>query len=569
VNFIKALIDRRIELEFLKNSEIENVIFCRPFEDNLRNICLFQTKNRDFIHKYVFEGSERFIITDIILEDGSCFKNVKFKLVVVNDDNVPQCSLNLLTLNEETKTFVPIKDKKEIIIEKIEEKEPPKSSTVVEVSENVPDYTSIIEKVNFIEREKRVFEENQKVSRRLESHKQDIVSEILYALLINKNEKNRQTTKKIVEESVRNESKALKYFFAEYLKKEASDFKKLISEIYDGYIEKFPEINNNIDSAAQKLDQIIREQKELSKAKENIFKELKEYINTSVRQYSQRILELGSGGGTNAVQYYNGGNIYGDIFIEGDIHANNFDSLFSTVQTNSAFWSGNESPIYDSTYTTVLTLSSGWQSSYTTVKQLSANWETAYDQIDKVESIINYLSGQIDLNVFQNINSNYETLLDFTRNSHPNVYNGYTVTMLNNKRVYIFAGNDQNNPNHYIELNANPHKPIYFEVPLSADGHIIDAFDLSDFRSAKYTIQIQTDYNSDIYYSEINVVGTAVGSQAVASEYGQIATNTLIDEYKAYVSTGKVYLSAAFLNPIGDPNKKYIIKGLRTNFYKI
>jgi len=210
VNFIKALIDRRIELEFLKNSEIENVIFCRPFEDNLRNICLFQTKNRDFIHKYVFEGSERFIITDIILEDGSCFKNVKFKLVVVNDDNVPQCSLNLLTLNEETKTFVPIKDKKEIIIEKIEGEEPPKSSTVVEVSENVPDYTSIIEKVNFIEREKRVFEENQKVSRRLESHKQDIVSEILYALFNNKNEKNRQTTKKIVEESVRNESKALK-----------------------------------------------------------------------------------------------------------------------------------------------------------------------------------------------------------------------------------------------------------------------------------------------------------------------------------------------------------------------
>jgi hypothetical protein len=142
------------------------------------------------------------------------------------------------------------------------------------------------------------------------------------------------------------------------------------------------------------------------------------------------------------------------------------------------------------------------------------------------------------------------------------------VTLVN-RRVYVLAGNDQNNTNHYIELNANPITPIYIEESLSATGVIIDLYSLTDFRSAKYTIQVQTNFNNDIYFSEINTVGAVGSMQSVAVEYGQNFTTQLLDSYTTFIQGGKLYLSANFINYYNDPNKKYIFKGLRTNLYKI
>lgn len=570
MNYIKALVDRRVELEFIKSTDAENYIFSKPFEDNIRNIVLLQTKDREFIHKYVFENDERYVVTDVILEDGTCYKDVKFKLVIVENGNVPKSTLNPALLTEGVKTQTPIKEsKKEINEARINE--------IVEVQTieqepqydpDIPDYSTLVESLNKLEKEKKVYEENRALSNRIENQKKEIVSEILYTLFNQKNnERTTESTRKLVNESLKSESKALKYFFAEYIKKEAGQFKNLINEIYTEYTAKFPDLDENISKVSSKLEDLMKEQNLLIEKKDKFINELKGHINTSIITYSRRILELGGGGGTNAVQYYNGGTMYGDLIIDGDIHSVNFDSLFTTVQANSASWSGGGGES-GSAITLVRSNSALWNSSYYTVNALSANWEYAYDQIDKTTTIINYLSSQIDLNIYKNVNSNYETIFEFTENPHPLVYSGYTVT-LKNKRVYILAGLDQNNPGHYIELNANPHKPIYVEASLSANGAIIDVIDLYDFKSAKYTLQVQTDYNNEIYYSEMNIVGIIGSAQSVVSEYGQLYTVQLIDNYDSFVNSHYLYLSATFLNPIGDPSKHYIIKGLRTNFYKI
>lgn len=570
MNFIKALVDRRVELEFSKSIDTENYIFSKSFEDNIRNIVLLQTKDREFIHKYVFENDERYIVSDIILEDGTCYKDVKFKLVVVEHGEVPKCTLNPLLLNETSKTKVQIiNENKTPVEEKAEEPEQIVSvKEEVIQDEDIPDYTTLVESLNKLEKEKKVFEENKVLSSRIENQKKEIVSEILYTLFNQKNsDRTKESARKLVNESLKNESKALKYFFAEYIKKEAGQFKELINEIYTEYTAKFPDIDENISKVSATLEELVKEQKILLEKKDKFVNELKGHINTSVIQYSRRILELGGGGGTNAAQYYNGGTMYGDLIIDGDIHAVNFDSLFTTVQAYSASWSqggGGSGAVT----TLVKAHSAWWDSSYYTVNSLSANWNYAYNQIDKTTTIINYLSSQIDLNVFRNVNTNYETLYEFAVNPHPLVYSGYTVT-LKNKRVYILAGLDQNNPQHYIELNANPNKPIYVEASLSANGTIIDVIDLNDFRTAKYTLQVQTNYNNEIYYSELNVVGAIGLGQSVVSEYGQLYTVQLLDRYDSFISSNYMYLSASFMDPIGDPSKKYIIKGLRTNFYKI
>lgn len=571
MNLIKGLVDKRVEIEFTKTSDSENYIFTKPFDDNIRNIVLLQTKNRDFIHKYVFENNERYVFSDVILEDGTVYKNVKFKLVVVENGETPLCTLNPSILLEDGNVEIEVLNEKKVESQEEIIEVPSEEVAVTQdvlVGDEIPDYTTLVESLNRLEKEKKVFEENRQLSNRIENQKKEIVSEILYSLFNQKNsEKAQSNTRKLVQESLKNESKALKYFFAEYIKKEAGEFKNLINEVYTEYTAKFPDIDENISRVSSKIEELMKEQKLLVEKKDKFINELKGHINTSIIQYSRRILELGGGGGTNAVQYYNGGTMYGDLIIDGDIHAVNFDSLFTTVQANSAAWSGGGGESGPA-ITLVRSNSALWNSNYYTVNALSANWEYAYSQIDKTSTIINYLSSQIDLNVYKNVNSNYETLYEFTANPHPLVYSGYTVT-LKNKRVYILAGQDQNNPNHYIELNANPHKPIYVEAPLSGSGVIVDVIDLYDFKSAKYTLQVETNYNNEVYYSEMNVVGIIGSAQSVVSEYGQLFTVQLMDNYNSFISSHYLYLSATFMNPIGDPSKQYIIKGLRTNFYKI
>jgi len=160
-----------------------------------------------------------------------------------------------------------------------------------------------------------------------------------------------------------------------------------------------------------------------------------------------------------------------------------------------------------------------------------------------------------------------ETIEQFAFTYNGPIHPGYNVTLFNG-RVYTFAGSDKNNPAHYLEINTNPYKPIYREIPLDANEAVIDSFYLGNFKTAKYTLQIETNFNNEIYYSEINVVGSVQTSTGVASEYGQIFTSPLISHYDVQVNLNTLEL-VLYFGYDSTPNHKYIVKGHRTNFYKI
>ena len=172
---------------------------------------------------------------------------------------------------------------------------------------------------------------------------------------------------------------------------------------------------------------------------------------------------------------------------------------------------------------------------------------------------------------YRNIEDPTSTLLtieQFANSYSGSIHPGYDVTLYNG-RVYTFAGTDKNNPSHYLEVNANPYLPIYREVALSGDQtEVIDSFFLGDFKTAKYSLQIETSFNNEIYYSEINVVGSVQTSTGVASEYGQIFTDQLILGYDVSVSFNNLEFIILY-NADMAPGRKLIIKGHRTNFYKI
>jgi hypothetical protein len=160
-----------------------------------------------------------------------------------------------------------------------------------------------------------------------------------------------------------------------------------------------------------------------------------------------------------------------------------------------------------------------------------------------------------------------ETIEQFAYSYSGDIHPGYNVTLYNG-RIYTFAGTDKNNPNHYLEVNTNPYTPIYREVPLSGNQIVIDSFYLGHFKSAKYTLQVETNFNNDIYYSEINVVGSVQTSTGVASEYGQIFTDQLVLNYGVSVNLNTLQL-IMYNSYDPDTSHKYIVKGHRTNFYKI
>ena len=160
------------------------------------------------------------------------------------------------------------------------------------------------------------------------------------------------------------------------------------------------------------------------------------------------------------------------------------------------------------------------------------------------------------------------TIQQFANSYNGDIHPGFNVTLYNG-RVYTFAGTDKNNSNHYLEVNTNPYMPIYREVALSGNQtEVIDTFYLGNFKTARYNLQIETNFNNEIYYSEINVVGSVQTSTGVASEYGQIFTDQLILGYDVDVSFNHLNFIVLY-NTDMTPGRKIIIKGHRTNFYMI
>jgi hypothetical protein len=271
-----------------------------------------------------------------------------------------------------------------------------------------------------------------------------------------------------------------------------------------------------------------------------------------------------------------------------------FKNTYSTVKTSSGNWefsyswiqgnspSINSAVLYiqsnsgieikqQAVTTLVTTNSSHWDIAYSNVPILSSEIQNpivSFDQVSEVLTVNNSSTSLVSLG-YKNIyaNSSFLTIQDFAASNPQNLYKGYNITLINN-RVYTFAGTDPTNPNHYLEINANPITPIYQEVSLNQNQTLIDSFHLADFKTAKYTLQIETTFSNDIYYSELNVVASILSNTAVVSEYGQISTSNLVLGYNAIVGVNTVDLY--LINNIdSNPAHKLIVKGSRTNHYKI
>lgn len=133
------------------------------------------------------------------------------------------------------------------------------------------------------------------------------------------------------------------------------------------------QIASYIDELEKLKDTGTVPQKEEAKS---TLKELKEYIDKTVKEYSRRILDLGSGGGSVAVQYAKGGTMDGDLNVNGHILSGgkNIANYFGTGGGGG----GGGDPAVN---TAVYTGSAKWNSNYTTTNYYSAFWNAAVDEL--------------------------------------------------------------------------------------------------------------------------------------------------------------------------------------------
>jgi hypothetical protein len=139
---------------------------------------------------------------------------------------------------------------------------------------------------------------------------------------------------------------------------------------------------------------------------------------------------------------------------------------------------------------------------------------------------------------------------------------GDTIVLSASNSVYILKESDGSGVSDYISVNLKPNKLI-FKTNLAGYG-TLDVFPLSTVSSAKYIVEVTNRDDSNLYFSELNVISNGVN--AVICEYGINSTATVpFVEYGAYSDSFFVYLTANGIN--GKDMSNFTFKVNRTNLF--
>lgn len=198
MQLVDIILDKRISCTFIDDTNVENVIFCRPLEESLNNISLITTKDNEFIHNYLEESTGNYLVTNVFLDDGTVYEDVRFRLVTIEEGReLPASTINLSTLGLPSATDVLppsrlIEEEYNLTLENAEENDD--FSVIYDVPE-VVDNTEIVQKIKSLEsklvteqqkleqekiklnKERITLENERRLSKALEDYKAELLQE--------------------------------------------------------------------------------------------------------------------------------------------------------------------------------------------------------------------------------------------------------------------------------------------------------------------------------------------------------------------------------------------------------
>ena len=161
---VDIILDNRVQCSFIETTEVENIIFCRPLEESLDNVSVITTSDNEFIHSYVTESNDNYLVTAVTLSDGTVYEGVKFKIVPVEEGKqLPSSIINLSTFGVPSATGVlpparVVEEEHELITEEVEADDD--FGSLYDVPE-IADNSDLVQKVKVLE--SKLIEEQKKL----------------------------------------------------------------------------------------------------------------------------------------------------------------------------------------------------------------------------------------------------------------------------------------------------------------------------------------------------------------------------------------------------------------------
>lgn len=338
---VKALLNNRSLCEFADTNSRENVIFCQQLEESLYDICNVVYKNGELITKIINESHAKYIYADVVLENGTCYENVKFRVEESSDINLPIPIINLKMIEspDTARQMQPAASKQELIVE-----EDLSSSELKEDVLNIEQELKTFEDRKQRERVQ-LRETNEYLAKTLEQYKAELVDEYykikgLYDVKSNE-----------INVNVEQLTKDYKKTLTESAKKILKGVEEKIVEL----VEEKKNINLVVDSVKEYTDQQVAR------------------ASQSAKDFARRILDLGAGGGSNAKQYARGGTMEGTLNVTGQYLSAGTDlfDIFLTSETDSQTLSYNDAGTLSLTNSDSVVLSS-----FNNIELKSANIQT-------------------------------------------------------------------------------------------------------------------------------------------------------------------------------------------------
>jgi len=180
VNLYNVLINNQIPFVLVETNNKENVIYCNSFNDNLFNVGIFSTKTKDIILEYFTVKDDKYVKIDITFEDGKCYKDVKFK-IIINESvaDLPYCSFNPANLADvatSTVEFITEDTVEDNLAHQDESTTPVIEEKYVELAEKSKEYDNLI--LNAKLAEKKLIEEKERLKKeKLELKNQNTIKE--------------------------------------------------------------------------------------------------------------------------------------------------------------------------------------------------------------------------------------------------------------------------------------------------------------------------------------------------------------------------------------------------------
>jgi hypothetical protein len=202
VNLYAVLLNNQISLTLIEDNSTGNTIFCNSFNEHLFNISVLQTREKEIILEHKTIKDRNFATVDLLFEDGTCFKNITFE-IIINEQvtELPYCSFNRNLLeSSEIEKLDPPKNKQEFIVESAQEELIPDTKPSINIEEEfkqivdrkkkLDDATSrallqeaeLIKQRELLHKEKIALEESNIITNRVEEYKLELVKEFFDAI---------------------------------------------------------------------------------------------------------------------------------------------------------------------------------------------------------------------------------------------------------------------------------------------------------------------------------------------------------------------------------------------------